>query len=53
MLTNVNIVFEVEIDRQVTYIRLKYIGQSWLKRSIYDISYRGVNLLVREKRIAM
>ncbi len=53
MLANVNIAFEAEIDRQAIYARLKYVGQPWLGRSTHDISYRGVDLLVGEKRIAM
>ncbi len=53
MLTNVNIAFEAEVDRQVTYIRLKYIDQPQLRWSTYDISYRGVDLLVGEKYIAI
>ncbi len=53
MLTNVNTVFEAEVDCQIIYIRLKYIGQLWLRWSTCNISYRDVDLLIREKCIAI
>ncbi len=53
ILTNINTTFEAEVDRQATYIQLKYMGQPQLRRSTHDISYRSVNLLVGEKRIVI
>jgi MULE transposase domain len=53
MLMNAQTAFEKEVDRQETHLRRIYMGQTWLGHSNRDISYRGVNILAKQKYLTM
>lgn len=53
MLMNAQTAFEKEVDRQETRLRAVYLGQTWLGHTNREISYRGIDLLAKQKHLIM
>jgi hypothetical protein len=53
MLLNAQTIYEREVDRQKTRLRSAYLSQTWLGHANRNISYKGVDMLAKQRRIAM